>query len=95
MSLVKAGLLGDAVDHYDGHVGIVITASDFVFDCDIPITRVTEQIRGHIGTDHEGICKITTGSIFVYIEEEPMALHGSQVVCDGEVRAQAQVVYLE
>lgn len=92
---VKAGLLGDPVDHYDGHVGIVITASEFVFDCDIEITRVTEDIRGHIGTNHEGICKITTGSSVVFIEDQPMAIDGSQVGCAGEVRAQAQVVYSE
>jgi len=95
MAVVKVGLLGDPVEHYDGHTGVVITASEFVFDCGIEITRVTEDVRGHIGTDHEGICKIATGSTFVYIEDQPMALDGSQVNCAGEVRAQAQVVYLE
>ena len=92
---VKAGLLGDRVIHDDGCIGEVVSAPDFIFDNDIAITRVTEDVAGHQNSDHPTSCKITTGSSVVYINDEPMAIHGSRVSCAGFVEASAQVVYAE
>jgi uncharacterized Zn-binding protein involved in type VI secretion len=38
---------------------------------------------------------ITTGSSVVFINGEPMAIHGSRVSCAGYVEASAKVVYSE
>lgn len=92
---VKCGLLNDPVQHHDGCIGKVVSAPDFLYDCGIPISRVTEDVDGHIQSDHPMNCKITTGSSVLFIDGQPAAIHGSQVSCDGYVVAQAQVVYAD
>ena len=92
---VKAGLLGDPVDHYDGHIGRVVSANSFVYDVGILIARVNDDVDGHINSNHPTNCKITTGSSVLFIDGQAASLDGSEVSCAGQVRAQAQVVYTE
>jgi len=93
---LKAGLLGDPVDHYDGHTGKVISSCSHVYDCGILIARVDDLVDGHIGTDHETLtCKITVGSSVLFIDGKAVSYLGSEVSCDGKVRAQAQVLYVD
>jgi uncharacterized Zn-binding protein involved in type VI secretion len=93
---VKAGLLGDPVDHFDGHVGEVISSCNYVYDNGILVARVDDLVHGHKGTAHATTsCKITVGSSVLHIDGKPVSYLGSEVSCDGLVRAQAIVLYVD
>ena len=92
---VKAGLLGDPVQHYDGHVGVVVSSSDYVYDNGILVARVNDDVDGHVGSEHPTSCKITTGSSVLYIDGRPCCKFDSEVDCAGQVKARAITLYVE